>query len=442
MSTVRLERIAEQLKQEISGLVQKGLKDPRIGFVTITGVEVTADLQLAKVFFSTPGTPEQRADSQQGLASAAGFIRNTLKKRLRLKTIPELSFHYDRSLDEGDHMERLLKQVREQEGWDDPTRVRGSAAEVARILRERETFLVTTHTNPDGDAVASLLAMRRLLLALGKKVRAYHPEEAPVNFRFLPDLAEVRRDFGEESYDATIVLDCSELARASPLPPPERQGILISIDHHLSTEPLGQAYLLDPQASSIGELIAQIMAELGVQPDRETAICIYTSILSDTGSFRYSNTTPKALETAARMVAAGVQPWDVARAVYESQPLERLRLLSRVLPTLDVGPGGKYASITILLDMYRESGGGEELIDGFINYPRGIQGVEVAIQFRETAANRFKVSFRSAGKVDVAEIASAFGGGGHRNASGCTLEFPLADVRNQIYQAVEAALSE
>ena len=442
MSTVRLERIAEQLKQEISALLQKGLKDPRIGFVTITGVKITADLSSARVFFSTPGTPEQRAESEQGLSSAAGFIRATLKKRLRLRTIPEISFHYDRSLDDGDRMERLLKEVRAQEGWDDPNRVRGSASEVARALREHKRFLVTTHTNPDGDAIASMLAMRRLLLQLGKEVRAYHVEDAPVNFRFLPDLAEVRRDFGDEAFDVTVVLDCSELERACPLPPPERRGMLVSIDHHLSAEPLGERYLLDPLASSIGELIAEVLVELGIEPDRDLATCIYTSILSDTGSFRYSSTTPRALQTAARMLSAGVQPWEVARAVYESQPAARLQLLARVLPTLEIEPRGRYASIVILLEMYQQSGGGEELIDGFINFPRGIQGVEVAIQFRETAPGRFKVSFRSAGKVDVAEIAGSFGGGGHRNAAGCTLEHPLPEVKRRIYQAVEAALPE
>jgi phosphoesterase RecJ-like protein len=394
------------------------------------------------VFFCTPGTVEEREQSRQGLQSAAGFIRKTLLKRLTLRIVPELEFVYDKSLDEGDKIERLLAQVRKTEGWDDPARARGSSAEVAAALKVHQRFLITSHTNPDGDAIASTLALGMILAKLGKQAVCYNPDPVPVNYRFLSGLGDLQTSFGEGSFDATVVLDCSELDRVGPLPAPERRGALIGIDHHLSAKPLGQAHYLDPAASSIGEMIDQVLTDLDVELDPPLATCLYTSILSDTGSFRYSNTTPAALRAAARMVAAGVSPWEVAMQVYESQPLTRLRLLTKALQTLEVDPLNRYGSILVSRQMFEEIGGGEDLIDGFINFPRSIEGVEVAIQFRELEPAKYKVSFRSRGRVNVASVAEGFGGGGHANAAGCVLSGTLPEIRQRIYQAVEAQLKD
>jgi bifunctional oligoribonuclease and PAP phosphatase NrnA len=442
MTAYRLQRIADQIGEEISALLLKGLKDPRIGFVTITGVEITRDLSQAFVFFSTPGTEEQRKQSREGLQSAAGFIRTTLGKRLHLKTIPELSFRYDKSLDNGDRIERLLSEVRKQEGWDDPTRPRGSVEELAGAINAARRFLVTSHKNPDGDAVASMLAMGHLLRSLAKEVVVYNPDAIPGNYQFLPGADSVTHQLAEESFDATVILDCSDLDRVGPLPPPERLGTVIGIDHHRTLTPLGKAYLLDPAASSVGELIDRLCQYMKIDVSLELATCIYTSILSDTGSFRYSNTSPAALSACARMLQGGVNPWEVALQVYESQPLSRIRLLALVLPTLEVDKSGRYGSIVITKEMFEKAGSNEAEIDGFINYPRGIEGVEVAIQFREMGADLYKVSFRSRGQVNVAEISEQFGGGGHANAAGCNLKGTLEEIRQRIYQAVEASLAE
>jgi phosphoesterase RecJ-like protein len=442
MAGYRTRRVADQIQEEISSLLLKGLKDPRIGFVTITGVEISPDFSRAWVYFCTPGDEDSKAQSLVGLQSAAGFIRKTLGKRLHLKTIPEFLFKYDTSLDRGDRIERLLSDVREKEGWDDPTRVRGSAEEVARAVLSQNSFLVTSHTNPDGDAVASVLAMGHLLTALGKESVLYNPDPAPFNFMHLPGIDQLQSEPGEGPYDCTIVLDCSELSRVGRLPPAENRGVLVGIDHHLTTEPLGEVSYLDPGASSVGEMIARVLEHLPVELNREMAECIYCSILSDTGSFRYSNTTPAALATASEMVAKGVAPWDMALKVYESQPAVRIQLLSKALQTLHVDAKGRYGSVTVTKAMFESTGATPDMIDGFINYPRRIDGVEVAIQFREVDEDHHKVSFRSRGRISVAAIAESFGGGGHRNASGCTLEGTLEEVRIKIFQAVEAALDE
>jgi len=442
MATVRQQRVAEQIQQEISALLVKGIKDPRVGFITITGVEVSADLRVAWVYFSSTGSAEQRASSQQGLESAAGFIRRTLGKRLRLKTIPEFHFKYDESLDRGAHIEQLLTEVRQNEGWDDPQRVRGSVQEVARVIREEDDFLVVSHSNPDGDAIASLLGMRLILLALGKQVRTYCPEPVPHNFAFLPGVAQLAREHGDGPFAATIVLDCSELERCPPLPDAASRGRLVGIDHHLTTSPLGEAHYLDPGAAAVGEMLELLADELGVEMDADMATCLYTSILSDTGSFRYSNTSPRAMQCAARMLERGVQPWPVAFHVYESQPAARVQLLGLVLQTLELCCRNQVAIITVNRDMLQQTGATLDMLDGFINYPRGIAGVEVAVQIRETDEQQFKFSFRSAGRVDVAGIAARFGGGGHRNASGCTLPGPLDEARRLVINAIEDALEQ
>ena len=442
MTNYRLKRVAEQIQEEISSLLLKGTKDPRIGFVTITGVEISPDMSRAYVHFCTTGQAAEKEASLEGLQSAASFLRRAIGKRLRLRSIPELQFKYDNSLDQGDRIERLLDEIHEQEGRDDPTRVRGSAAEVAEALKQGQNFLVTSHTNPDGDAIASLLALGHLLTALGKTVVLYHPDPVPFNFRFLPGAESIRSEPGTGPYDVTVVVDCSDLERVGKLPPTESLGKLVGIDHHLTALPLGEAHLLDPSASAIGELVFLVIEALGLEPGLELCTCIYCSILSDTGSFRYSNVTPRALRTAASMLERGVDPWEVARQVYEAQPAERLQLLTRVLETVELGPENKYASILITEEMIALTHASLDMVDGFINYPRTIQGVEVAIQFREVGVDKYKVSFRSQGNINVAAISQSFGGGGHKNAAGCTLFGPLSEVRKQIYQAVEATLAE
>ena len=146
------------------------------------------------------------------------------------------------------------------------------------------------------------------------------------------------------------------------------------------------------------------------------------------------------MRVAADALALGVSPWDVALEVYESQPLARVRLLAMVLPTLEVDASGRYGSILVTQEMFAETGATKDLIDGFINHPRGIQGVEVAIQFREENARLYKVSFRSRGRINVAQIADKFGGGGHANAAGCTVTGNLEEAKLQIFSAVEEAL--
>jgi phosphoesterase RecJ-like protein len=187
-------------------------------------------------------------------------------------------------------------------------------------------------------------------------------------------------------------------------------------------------------------LIHRVLDAMGAEIDYDVAVNIYVAILTDTGSFHYSNTSPEAFHIAGEMVRRGIDPWDVAEKVYESRSADRLRLLGRVLDSLEIRSGGKVASITTTKKDLSDFSATKDALEGFINYPRSVEGTEVAVSFREEGDAVFRVSFRSKGRVDVSAVAQSFGGGGHKNASGCTVSGSLPEVKEKVFQALEAAL--
>jgi len=224
------------------------------------------------------------------------------------------------------------------------------------------------------------------------------------------------------------------------VPPPGRRGVVLNLDHHITTEPFGDVNYVDPEAASVGILAYKIIKGLGAPLSRGAAECIYASILADTGCFRYSSTDPECMRVAAELIEAGVEPWEMTVRVYEQQPLARMRLLADVLRTLEVH--GKLATITITNEMVARTKSELDLTDGFINYARSVDGVEVAASFREPEdGGPWRVSFRSRGRVNVAAIAQKFGGGGHHNAAGCSIEGEEAGVRAKIADEIEKALN-
>jgi len=312
--------------------------------------------------------------------------------------------------------------------------------EILRIIDSNKRFLVASHEGPDGDAMASTLALTNALRELGKEVVAFNKDSVPVDFTFLPGSETIVNSLDDnESFDVGFVLDAGELRRAGAHLR-EKCRTLINIDHHPFSENFGDVYFVDEKASATGALIYRILKEMGYRFSPEVALCIYTAILSDTGSFRYSNADPEAFNVAAEMVSVGVSPWDVASGLYESQDEKRLRLLATVLDTLTVSPCRRYASVTATLSMMERTGTGPEYTDGFINYPRSVRDVEVALFFREVSPGNYKVGFRSKGKLDVGAIARELGGGGHHNASGAMVQGELDAVRNSVFSRLDSLL--
>lgn len=311
-------------------------------------------------------------------------------------------------------------------------------AGILAVIEKSSSFLITSHESPDPDAVGSSLALANYLSALGKDVTVYLCDPVPENCAFLPMADQVYGELPERDFDVCFVLDVGEFRRSGKaVTSCTRIGRFVNIDHHLGCDPFGAHNLIDPKASATAALIYRIIKAAGDEVDYPTALCIYTAILSDTGSFHYSNSDPEAFAIAGEMVSKGVKAWDVNENLYESEPLQRIALLALALSDLTVSPSGEYASVTVTLEMYRQTGSSAEDTDRFINYPRSIRGVQVALFFREVSEGLFKVGFRSKGKVDVSAVSAHFGGGGHHNAAGCTVKGTLAEVKTLVFDRLE-----
>jgi len=312
---------------------------------------------------------------------------------------------------------------------------------ITEVIRSNSSFLLTSHEGPDGDAVGSTLALASFLRKIGKDVTVHFRDSIPDLYVFLPGCDSILPHIPERSFDVAFVLDIGELRRAGNEFCNFKQiNTLINLDHHLSCENFGTHNLIDSTAAATGVLVYRIADAFGYEFDLETAICLYVAIITDTGSFRYSNANREAFTIAGAMIELGVNAWDVAEQLYENQPQKRLELLGLCLPTLEVIKNGLAASVTVTLDMYIATKAGSELTDGFVNYPRSIRGVEVAIFFRQLEERKFKIGFRSKGKVNVAAFSAAMGGGGHHNAAGCTLDGTLDEVKAVVYKIVEDSL--
>ncbi|MFH1811862.1 MAG: bifunctional oligoribonuclease/PAP phosphatase NrnA [Pseudomonadota bacterium] len=319
--------------------------------------------------------------------------------------------------------------------------VLAQAAAVARVLVGADRVLIQGHTDPDGDTCGSCLGLATALREMGRQVTVYSEQHYPSTFAWLCGGAKVVHSLDPDArFDVTVVCDAGTMSRIGRHSPDrDRRGSLVWIDHHRHPAPPGDVNYVDVDAPAVGEQVREILRVLDHPVSIDVAKCIYAALLSDTGSFRYSNTTPRTLILASEMVALGVNAWEMTERIYESQPRQRLMLLSRVLPSLDISSCGRFASITVTERDLHETGASAEHTDGFINYPRSIAGVEVAIQFRQRDGG-YKIGFRSRGNVDVSIAAERLGGGGHPNAAGCRLSGELPDIRDRVYEAVLAVL--
>ncbi|MFH1437759.1 MAG: DHH family phosphoesterase [Pseudomonadota bacterium] len=313
--------------------------------------------------------------------------------------------------------------------------------EVTRLMASAGTFLVMSHRNPDGDAIGSALAVRHLLEAQGKKATVWVPDEVPSCYRFLPGAHEIVRSLpAAEAFDATIVVDTADPALlAEPVPLRETSGTVAIIDHHATGKAWGDIYLNIP-AAAVGEIIFDLARAMSAELNLAFAECVYVAVMTDTGSFHYSSTTPKVMRLAAECLELGVLPWKMALNVYETFPQGRLGLLSDVLSTLEVDLGGRFATVTASLDMLARRGLGPDALEDFVNFPRGIEGVQVAALIRERDDGAVRVSLRSRGRVDVSLVALRFGGGGHHAAAGCT--FKQAAGMDEVREALKRHLEE
>ena len=317
-----------------------------------------------------------------------------------------------------------------------------SKKRIIKMIRRHKRFLISSHVNPEGDSLGSALALGGLLKKLGKRIQLVWDGPVPMTYRFLPGAKTVRHS-PNGPYDATFIVDCPTLARIGRTQQfIDKRKPLCVIDHHISNERFGTINWVDPSAAAVGEMVYFLFKMLKVKPDRNDATNLYASIVGDTGSFRYSNTTPKIHRVAAELIERGIHPVVVSNALYESASLHSRRLLALALGTLKVDRGGKIAWIKVTQKMFSKCQATSEETEGFVDYPRSLKGVQAAVFLREEKGGGVKVSFRSKSSFDVNRIARRFGGGGHRAASGCFIREKLPKAEAMVLREVRKALRE
>lgn len=318
----------------------------------------------------------------------------------------------------------------------------GMEEKILEIIRANRSFLITSHVRLDGDAVGSELALFHTLRRLGKKAVIYNEDETPETYHFLPGAEEIVHTLDlPERFEVAFVLDCSELERVGKEAARIGNiGRVINIDHHISNDGFTEWSIVRPEAGSTGEILYGLIRKmLGTVPP-EVAVNLYGAIMTDTGSFRYSNTGSDTLRIAGELVAWGADPRWIAEKVYETKPLVQVLLLGKVIGTLKVFFGGRLGVVQVTRKMLEDLDALPEHTEGFVDLIRTIRGIEVAAIIRELPADGCKVSFRSKDMVDVERIAGLFGGGGHVNAAACTIQGPMGEVRKQVIRAVGKAL--
>ncbi len=314
--------------------------------------------------------------------------------------------------------------------------------EIINQIKRAQHLLLASHCNPDGDAVSSLLAMGLALSKLNKRITLYNASPIPAVYRFLPSVERIVRHIKKTTtYDAVLILDCGHMARVGEAHTKVSQiPVIINIDHHVTNTHFGNIQFIDPDACSTAEIVYRLIKAINAPIDKAIATSIYTGILTDTGSFRFSNTNQAAFAISQEMVRYGVEPYNVAKHVFGTYSLGRIKLLNLALDSIEISDNGKLSVMTLTNAMFAKTKTQPEDVDGMINYARRIEDVKVAALIQEQKngnansdeSRKFHVSLRSDGSVDVAAIAGSFGGGGHSSAAGFQVEMTMAKLKSEI----------
>ncbi|WP_419873145.1 DHH family phosphoesterase [Candidatus Pristimantibacillus sp. PTI5] len=312
------------------------------------------------------------------------------------------------------------------------------------FMRSYDDFLVVSHVQPDGDAISSTVVVGWLLQKLGKTFVLINESELPSRLNFLDQFDSIinyKHAEPERKFAAVISIDCADFKRigevSSSFAPDAK---LLNIDHHPTNNGFGTVNVIRAEAAATVEILFDLIERAGISCDLPCATAIYTGLLTDTGGFRYSNTSPRVMQIASRLLALGVSGNELADHLLEKMTMAKLKLLQIALNRLTFTDNLEIGWVHIGKDDLRNTGAVPEDLEGIVNYALNVDGVEVGILFKETEDGAIKASLRSAGKANVAAIAQAFGGGGHVRAAGCKLDGPLTNSIPELVEAVRKAL--
>lgn len=312
--------------------------------------------------------------------------------------------------------------------------------EIIRLIRKNKTFLITTHVNPDGDGLGAQSALYSALRQLDKKVLVVNHDHLPKRFEYLPFSGVYQVSDVIPPHDVCFVLDAGDFSRIREGVKREEFGVLVNIDHHYSNDLYGDYNVVLPESPATGEVVYGLIKALKVKIDKGIAESVYTSIVTDTGRFRYSNTTPQVLHLAAELVEKGVDVEKVSDRIFTGISKEATELVRMALATVKLYDNGTIASMTLNLDDFKKSGALEEDTDNLINFVRNLNQVRIAIFLKERSDGQIKLSLRTRQQTNAANIAKLFGGGGHSYAAGATMEGPIEKALKKVLTACQSAL--
>jgi phosphoesterase RecJ-like protein len=315
-------------------------------------------------------------------------------------------------------------------------------------MKKSENIVILPHIQADGDGLGASLALGLALKKMSKKVKILLEEPISFTYEFLPgkELTQLYSQGIEsefEKYDLAIALDTGDIERLGKRAPIfEKSKVTINIDHHNTNSEFACFNYVQAGLSSVGEMMYSLLDIMELNIDKDIATCLYTSIISDTGGFRYSNTKPDTHRIAAELIDKGVDVAEISRRVFETNSLEKIKLMAHAINSLQLYEDGKIAIISIGEQTMKDEGATEDDCNGMVNIGRDIQGVEVAIMLRECDDNSVKVNLRSNGYLDVSAIANQFSGGGHKKASGCIVKGSLEEVKIKLVDSIKKALMD
>ena len=317
-----------------------------------------------------------------------------------------------------------------------------SLHKVMDVIEHNDNFLIASHIDPEGDSLGSQLALAQLLKAKNKKYIIVNHSPVPYLYKFLPFVDEIKKPSSRFLGKVALILDCPEIKRIAEVEKIINHGCLIvNIDHHISNKKFGDINWVEPNTSCAAEMIYKLYQCFNIKLNKNVALCLYVGILTDTGSFHYSNTSSQTHRLANQLLKFGINPASVYKQLYENMTVSDLRLFNLVLDTVKLDPSGQIAWIKLSRDMLKKSKAKMKECECFISQIRALKGVKVAAFFRETEEkNKIKVSLRSKGDADVNKIAQFFGGGGHKAASGLTIKGSLNKAEKLVINQVKKML--
>lgn len=311
--------------------------------------------------------------------------------------------------------------------------------EVTAVFRQRDGFVIAGHKDPDGDSLGSSMALALGLEQLGKRTAVVSADRPAPAYRRLPQMHRVKHVDGlPDGYPIAVVIECNGTERTGLTGFEDR--LVVNIDHHANNPRFADINWIVPEVAAAGVMIHELLLELGVEITPDIATHLYVTVLTDTGSFRHSNTDAAAFRLCADLVDRGADPAAVASAVYQHVPVAKVRLLGRALDSLSLEDDGRIALMALPYDALQDYPGVPDT-EGIVNHARAIEGVDVALLLKEVEPRRFRVSLRSNGAVDVAALATELGGGGHPRAAGCQAEGSFEEVRRRLLEAVRSRRS-